>query len=162
MGIKDHQRGERDGYSGTYHAPPASLDEAMGRADGEGRREFERQLSQRSAQGDQGAGLSWRFGLAAAALLLAWLFGVRLLVLAVLALAIGALLLAPRLQRLLRQAIAIYVGAAAGLCVSALTLLTSGAPLIADNLLIMPMLGAAIGLVVAVVRFALARAARSK
>ena len=65
----------------------------------------------------------------------------------------AGLALTGRARRLLRAATPVYVGALIGLCLSAVTLMGTDAPLIADNLLIYPGLGAAVGGAYALIRY---------
>ncbi|WP_372662058.1 hypothetical protein, partial [Hydrogenophaga sp.] len=93
-------------------------------------------------------------------LLLAWLMGVRVMVMLLLAGGLLGLAATPRLRRLLRQTTPIYVGLMLGVCMSAVSLMFNQAPLIADNLVIFPGLGAAAGAAFVIVRLLLRRQRR--
>ncbi len=157
MGFEDHQRGVRDGYSGMPTSAPKSAMEAIGRAEGENQR-FADDQRLRQASADQGyAPLPARVVLVALGLLVAWLFGVRIMVMLLLAGGLLGLAVAPRLRRLLRQATPIYLGAMLGVCMSAVSLMFNSAPLIADNIVIFPSLGAVAGAAFVVVRLLIRR-----
>ena len=63
------------------------------------------------------------------------------------------LALTPRLRWLFRQATPIYIGAMLGVCMSAVSPMYNSAPLIADNLVIFPSMGAVAGGVFVLLRF---------
>ena len=153
MGIKDYQRADRGGYTGMQAAPPSSVDEAMGRAAGEARALADQQRGQQAATGYDSLRLPVRFVPLVIAAGIALLMGVRPTVLLLLAAALAGLALTGRARRLLRAATPVYVGALIGLCLSAVTLMGTDAPLIADNLLIYPGLGAAVGGAYALIRY---------
>jgi hypothetical protein len=157
MKVEDHQRGVRDGYSGMPTAAPSNLAEAMGRTEGENQRAAD-DLRRRQASSDASySALPIRYGLGGVGLLVAWLLGVRVIVMLLLAGGLLGLAATPWLRGLLRQTTPIYMGAMLGVCGSAVSLMFSQAPLIADNLVIMPGLGAAAGAVLVVARLLLRR-----
>lgn len=152
MGIEDHQRAEREGYSGMHAAPSSSIDEAMGRAAGEARRFADQQRGQQASPGYDSLHLPIRFVPLVLGAGIALLMGVRPAVLLVFVAAVAGLALTGVVRRLLRGATPVYVGALLGLCLSALTLMSTDAPLIAENLLIYPGLCATGGGVYALIR----------
>lgn len=156
MGFDDHQRGVRDGYAGVPITPPKNAAEAMGRAEGQNQRFADDQRRQAS-QGHESAHLPIRYALGAIGLFVAWLFGARAMVMLLLAGGLLGLAATPRLRRLLRQTTPIYGGVMTGVCMSAVSLMFNDAPLIADNLVILPGLGAAVGAAFVVVRFLIRR-----
>ena len=159
MGFEDHQRGVRDGYSGGPAAAPKNLGEAMGRTEGQNQRLAD-DLRRQQASGQASAHLPLRYIPVVIGLLVAWLLGVRLLVMLLLAGGLLGLAATPWLRRLLRQATPVYLAAMLGVCMSAVSLMFSQAPLITDNLVIFPALGAAAGAAVVVVRVLLQRQQR--
>lgn len=140
VGIEDHQRAEREGYSGMHAAPPSNVDEAMGRAAGEARRYADQQLGQEASSGYDTVRLPIRFVPLVIAAGIALFLGVRPMLLLLLAAALAGLALSTFVRRFLRGATPVYVGALIGLCMSAVSLMGSDAPLIAENLLIYPAL----------------------
>ncbi len=160
MSFEDHQRGDRQGYSGFVTAPAKNADEMLGRAAGAQRRDFERTLANKASEGYEPVFLPLRFVLLVLGLVAAAFMGVRIAALALLLVAVGGLMATPWVRRLLRGLTPIYVAAMVGLCMSAVTLITSGAPVIADNVLIYPGLAAVVGVIYVVVRTVLRRRSR--
>lgn len=157
MGFEDHQRGVRDGYSGGPTAPPKNLGEAIGRAEGQNQRFADDQRYREASTEYASAQLPIRYIPVAIGLVVAWLLGVRVMVMLLLAGGLLGLAATPRLRWLLRQATPIYMGAMLGVCMSAVSLMFSQGALIADNILIFPGLGAAVGAAVVIARLLLRR-----
>lgn len=160
MTFEDNQRGMRDGYSGTPIAPPKNLAESMGRSEGQNQRFADDLRNRQASSEEESAHLPLRFVLVAIGLLIAWLFGVRLMVMLLLAGGLLALAATPKLRWLLRKATPIYIGSMLGVCTSAVSLMFNQAPLIADNLVIFPGLGAAVGAGFVAVQLLLGRSRR--
>ena len=157
MAFEDHQRGVRDGYAGMPTAPPKNAAEAIGRAEGQNQRAADDERLRQASSDDGSAALPARLVLVGLGLLVAWLMGVRVMVMLLLAGGLLGLALTPRLRGLLRQATPIYLGAMLGVCMSAVSLMFSSAPLVADNIVIFPGLGAIAGAVVVIVRVLVGR-----
>ncbi len=157
MKFGDHQRGVQDGYSGSPTAPPKNIGEAMGRTEGQNQRFADDMRNRQASSGYESAHLPLRFIPVAIGVLVAWLLGARVLVMLMLAGGLLGLAATPRLRWLLRQATPIYIGAMLGVCMSSISLMFNQAPLITDNLVIIPGLGAAAGAVFAIVRFLVRR-----
>lgn len=160
MKFDDHQRGVRDGYSGTPTGAPKSLGEAMGRTEGQNQRFADDMRLQQASTEYETVHVPLRFIPVAVGLLVAWLLGVRVIVMLLLAGGLLGLAATPRLRWLLRQATPIYIGTMLGVCMSAVSLMFNDAPLIADNLVIFPGLGAAAGAAFVVARLLLRRLRR--
>jgi hypothetical protein len=152
MSINDYQRAEREGYAGMHAAPPSSVDEAMGRAAGEAQRHADQQRGQHGSPGYDTIRLPIRLIPLALGAGIALLLGVRPAALLLLVAALAGLGLTGWVGRLLRGATPVYVGALIGLCMSAVSLMSTDAPLIADNLVIYPGLCALGGAVYALAR----------
>ncbi len=157
MGFEDHQRGVRDGYAGLPTAAPKNASEAIGRTEGQNQRFADDERLRTASAGYASAQLPARSALVGLGLLVAWLLGVRILVLLLLAAGLLGLAVTPWLRRLLRQATPVYLGAMLGVCMSAVSLMFSSAPLIADNIVIFPGLGAVAGAAFAIVRLLIRR-----
>ena len=153
MGFEDHQRGVRDGYSSLPITPAKNAAEAMGRAEGQNQRLADDARLRQASEDSSYEPLPVHFVLFGLGLLVAWLMGVRLMVVLLLAGGLLGLALTPRLRWLLRRVTPIYIGAMLGVCMSAVSLMFNSAPLIADNLVIFPSLGAVAGGVFVLLRF---------
>jgi hypothetical protein len=161
MGVEDYQRGERQGYSGMPAGPARNGDEARGRAAGQNQFHADQDMAQRSeAAGYGSAHVPLRYLPLVLGLVLALFLGVRLAVLGLLLAGLWLLTLTPRVRRWLRAATPVYVGAAVGLCMSAVSLIGNSAPLIAENLLMFPALATGAGAVYAVLRWLWQRRSR--
>lgn len=160
MRFEDHQRGVRDGYSGGPTAPPKNLGEAIGRTEGQNQRFADDMRNRQASTGYEAVHVPLRYIPIVIGLLVAWLLGVRVMVMLLLAGGLLGLAATPRLRGLLRQTTPIYMGLMLGVCMSAVSLMSNNAPLIADNLVIFPGLGAAAGAAFVVVRFLLRRLRR--
>ncbi|WP_372661344.1 hypothetical protein, partial [Hydrogenophaga sp.] len=99
MGFEDHQRGVRDGYSGGPTAPPKNLSEAIGRTEGQNQRFADDMRHQEASTGYAPAHLPLRYVPIVIGLLLAWLMGVRVMVMLLLAGGLLGLAATPRLRR---------------------------------------------------------------
>ncbi|MBX3687028.1 MAG: hypothetical protein KF909_12885 [Rhodocyclaceae bacterium] len=153
MGIEDHQRAEREGYSGVHSAPASNIDEAMGRAAGEARRHAEQQGAHQATSGYDSLRLPLRFVPLVLGAAIALLLGVRPALLLLLGAALAGLASTSLVRRLLGTATPVYAGTLIGLCMSAVSLMGGDAPLIAENILIYPALGALFGGAYALIRW---------
>jgi hypothetical protein len=149
MGFNEQQRADGEGYRGIATGPPRSLDEALGRGEGQARREQEVAQSARVSSGYES--LPPRFALYAMGLLAVFLlvrgsFWSNREAVLLFALALGALMLSHRLGGLLGSFKALYVGLWGGAAVGAFLLLMQGAPLSLGNIAIHLIIGGAIGL----------------
>lgn len=154
MGFNDYQRGDREGYQSTPTRPAKGLEEAMGRAAGQERRNQDF-LRDHKASGEYES-LPPRFGLYAIVLIglfvgAKWFFDASTGAALLLAVTIAALLITRSMRRLLRSFTPIYVGLLGGTALGSLSLVMSGAPLNLGNIAVHVILGAALGISVTLV-----------